>query len=117
MTNPIYTPSPPGPFYIIRRKSDCAHMPASRGGQTWVNPSTRRPPRLFSRLQDARLALSLWAKGRVKTERRFVEDDWDGHSFLYHEPDSARRLSDFEIIEVTFGTLAIHPPTKKAPAQ
>lgn len=98
-------------FFAIRRKSDRAWLPAvvgRRGCTARAEPSTTKPPRLFSREHHAKRALKEWARGaqrEVWTGGGSMS--WGGGYFdpdpsseLKIEPVEGRDASDFEVVEV-----------------
>lgn len=96
-------------YYAVRRKSDGAWLPAvvgKRGCTARAEPSTTKPPRLFSRSHYARRALEEWAKGAAKevwygqNSAPWGGFDGDPHSEIKIYPIEGRNANDFEVVGV-----------------
>lgn len=91
-------------FFAIWRKSDRAFMPmfSGKAGGTHVEPSTTKPPRLFTRHQDAKSALDWWLDGKVTG--RYC--GFDGEcSDLITEKVPSRKAEDFDIVTLRFAVV------------
>lgn len=101
-------------WFAIKQKSSGFFIPqfpknTSKGG-TWLEPTDKKPPRLFRRKQDAKAALDHWLKGRLAHYRRmpagpdFIDEgDYDEE----YIPQAHRRAEDMVIVEVTIVEVTI----------
>lgn len=75
---------------------------SSKGG-TWLEPTADRPPRLFRRQQDAKVALANWLRGHLRViDNSFNFDPCEGtpDPEWKWEPVSERKAEDMAIIEI-----------------
>ncbi len=91
-------------FYAIRNKQTGYYLPGygsrkGHGGFTSDKPEREYPPRLFWRLQDAKLALWHWLKGRVQ-----VWYDHEGEENWTHTCKHDRKAYEMEIVEIRIST-------------
>lgn len=90
-------------YYAIRHTPSGGYLPQTRRrtGLTHDEPTADKPPRLFTRRRDAKLALDHWLKGcliniykldqHTGNERRELE---------YYKPDTERRAEDMFVVKV-----------------
>lgn len=109
----------PARYYAIRHKPTGNFMPQSdrsiRAGFTHHEPRNPQavPPRLFTREQDAKTALTWWLKGETSMRLVRFEDHWNGgheydedwHTHPITDEDIAngctpRRAEDMEVVPV-----------------
>lgn len=92
-------------YWIIQEKSTGRFLPFTGRGFTGVEPTGfPHSPRMFSREQDAKTALTWWLKGITTVTRRSYQDPWNG-DYDYDEdwhtqPVPERQRENFEIVPV-----------------
>ena len=83
-------------FYMIRHKTNGTWLPNAHGrggrGGTHQEPTTYKPPRLFSKVQHANAALRWWLEGICKVRH---DEEW-----YTKEPSTPRIKEDWEVVEV-----------------
>jgi len=88
-------------YWAIRQKSTGWWLPCFDGKQkrgfTYTEPSERAQPRLFTRLQDAKLAFRWWLKGKYQVTYGY---DFEGGDTVHEKitPQSHRKADDYEIV-------------------
>lgn len=87
-------------YWAIQRPSDGAFMPKlgkmQRSGYTFDEPKMDCVPRLFTRKQDAKVALGHWLKGKVKWTHDYKGDPEYGGV----EPVTGRVEQNLAIVEM-----------------
>ena len=93
-------------YWIIKEKNSGRFLPVQMGryGFTHVEPCAYPfSPRLFSREQDAKTALTWWMKGIITVTRTHTQN-WDGEYEIdedWHTQEVPERSrEDFEIVPV-----------------
>lgn len=86
-------------MFAIRQKSTGYFMPSFKGraGGTHCEPDAKAVPRLFSRHQDAKAALSWWLEGKVRALYDYEREISD----LDIVPVKERNNADMEIVRVS----------------
>jgi hypothetical protein len=102
-------------FYAIRRESDGAFMPQGRGrGFTVDEPTSNKPPRLFTTKHAADVALTWWRRGITTVSHTpdifegGSEEDWRT------EEIAGRDAADLRVVSVS---LEVTPLTPLDPAR
>lgn len=97
-------------FFAIRHKPTGGFMPQAatrRGGFTHDEPSVHFPPRMFTREQDAKCALTWWLKGVTSVTAGYngwdgdYDEQWDTKMPTVDSEWMAERTAeDFEVVKV-----------------
>jgi hypothetical protein len=91
-------------YYAIRKRGTKLYLPTKHGkdrdkGFTYREPTDKSPPRLFTRIGDAKFALGCWASGRWAIS--FTHDEGIAEaSGPEPMPTAGRSREDFEIIRM-----------------
>lgn len=95
-------------FYAIKHKRTGFLMPLNQGtrmgrGFTHVEPTQWGTPRLFTRRQDAKCALTWWVKGEVH-HHVMGDDEW-----CDIKPVANRDAADFGVVGIELTVKELQP--------